>query len=95
MEIPVYIATGTSFAVGLLPFYALPVSYILGPTWGIEAIKRAAVGAAYPYGHLLPTGYWTDIALMLIITLAYFLLSFVLFKRVEVIAKKNGTIDEY
>ncbi len=95
MEIPVYIATGTSFAVGLLPFYALPVSYILGPTWGIEAIKRAAVGAAYPYGHLLPTGYWTDIALMLIITLAYFLLSFILFKRVEVIAKKNGTIDEY
>jgi ABC-type polysaccharide/polyol phosphate export permease len=95
MEIPVYIATGTSFAVALLPFFALPISYILGPTWGIEAIKRAAVGAAYPYGHLLPTGYWTDIVFMLIATLAYFLLSFVLFKRVEVIAKKNGTIDEY
>lgn len=57
MEIPVYIATGTSFAVALLPVFALPFSYIIGPTWGIEAIKRAAVGVAYPYGHLLPTGY--------------------------------------
>ena len=95
MEIPVYIATGTSFAVALLPYFALPISYILGPTWGIEAIKRAAVGAAYPYGHLLPTGYWTDIAFMVIATLAYFLLSFVLFEKVEAIAKRNGTIDEY
>lgn len=95
MEIPVYIATGTSFAVALLPYFALPISYILGPTWGIEAIKRAAVGAAYPYGHLLPTGYWMDIAFMVIATLAYFLLSFVLFEKVEAIAKRNGTIDEY
>ena len=95
MEIPVYIATGTSFAVALLPFFALPISYILGPTWGIEAIKRAAVGAAYPYGHLLPTGYWLDIAFMVIATLCYFGLSFFLFERVEAIAKRNGTIDEY
>jgi ABC-2 type transport system permease protein len=95
MEIPIYIATGTSFAVALLPFFILPVSYVLGPTWGIEAIKRAAVGATYPYGHLLPTSYWTDVSLMLVITLAYFALSFVLFKKVEGIAKRNGTIDEY
>ena len=95
MEIPVYIATGTSFAVALLPFYALPISFIIGPTWGIEAIKRAAVGTAYAYGPLLPTGYWTDIAFMLVATLAYFALSFILFQRVETIAKKNGTIEEY
>ncbi|MCL5067863.1 MAG: ABC transporter permease [Thaumarchaeota archaeon] len=95
MEIPVYIATGTSFAVALLPLFVLPVSYVLGPTWGIEAIKRAAVGSAYPYGRLLPTGYWTDIAFMLIATLGYFVLSFALFGRVEVIAKRNGTIEEY
>lgn len=95
MEIPVYIATGTSFAVSLLPFFALPISYIIGPTWGIEAIKRAAVGTYYPYGHLLPTGYWTDISLMLFATVVYFALSFVLFKRVESIAKAGGTIGEY
>lgn len=95
MEIPVYIATGTSFAVALLPYFALPISFIIGPTWGIEAIKRAAVGSAYPYGHLLPTGYWTDIVFMMIATFGYFALSFILFGRVERIAKKNGTIEEY
>lgn len=93
MEIPVYIATGTSFAVALLPFFALPISFAIGPTWGIEAIKRSAVGNVYP--HLLPTGYWLDLAFMAIATLSYFVLSFALFKRVETIAKKNGTIDEY
>lgn len=95
MEIPVYIATGTSFAVSLLPFFALPISFIIGPTWGIEAIKRAAVGITYPYGQLLPTGYWVDISIMLVATLAYFVLSFLLFKKVEGIAKRTGTIDEY
>ncbi len=95
MEIPVYIATGTSFAVALLPFYALPISFILGPTWGIEAIKQAAVGQGYAFGHLLPTGYWTDIAFMMIATFAYLGLSLILFRKVEIIAKKNGTIEEY
>jgi ABC-2 type transport system permease protein len=95
MEIPVYIATGTSFAVALLPYFALPISFIIGPTWGIEAIKRAAVGSAYAYGPLLPTGYWVDIAFMLLATFAYLGLSFILFKKVEKIAKKNGTIEEY
>lgn len=95
MEIPVYIATGTSFAVSLLPFFALPISFIIGPTWGIEAIKRSAVGVTYPYGHLLPTGYWADIGIMLVATLAYFGLSLLLFKKVEGIAKRTGTINEY
>ena len=95
MEIPVYIATGTSFAVALLPFFALPISFIIGPTWGIEAIKRAAVGAAYAYGPLLPTTYWQDLTFMIVATLGYFAASFFLFKRVEIIAKRNGTIDEY
>lgn len=93
MEIPVYIATGTSFAVGILPFVVLPFSFILAPTWGIEAIKRAAVGTAYP--NLLPTGYWTDILLMLVGTACYFALSFGLFVKVEDLAKQNGTLDEY
>ncbi len=93
MEIPVYIATGTQFAVGILPIAVLPASFILGPTWGIEAIKRAAVGIAYP--NLLPTGYWTDLLIMIAATAGYFALSFVLFQKVEEVAKRNGTIDEY
>ncbi len=91
MEIPVYMATGTMFPVSLLPIVALPFSFILAPTWGIEAIRLASL----PGYAGLSTGYWTDLAILAVETLAYLGLAFVLFKRVEAYAKKMGTLDEY
>jgi ABC-2 type transport system permease protein len=91
MEIPIYIATGTMFPVGLLPFIAQPISFIIGPTWGIEAIRRSAIS-----GYMgIPTGYWADMLIMGIETAIYFALCFVLFNRVEALAKRNGTLEEY
>jgi len=91
MEIPVYIATGTMFPVSILPVVALPFAYLLAPTWGIEAIRLSAL----PGYTGLSTGYWTDLGLLAIETLAYLGLAFVLFKRVEAYAKRNGTLEEY
>ena len=91
MEIPVYIATGTMFPVSILPMVALPFSFLLAPTWGIEAIRLSAL----PGYTGLATSYWTDLALLAVETLAYLAMAFVLFKRVESYAKRNGTLDEY
>ena len=91
MEIPVYIATGTMFPVSILPMVALPFSFLLAPTWGIEAIRLSAL----PGYTGLTTSYWTDLALLAVETLAYLAMAFVLFKRVESYAKRNGTLDEY
>ena len=91
LEIPVYIATGTMFPVAFLPIIAQPISFILGPTWGIEAIRRSALSGYVGLG----TGYWFDLAVMAVATMAYFAISFYLFVRVERLAKKNGTLDEY
>ena len=91
MEIPVYIATGTMFPVSLLPFAALPFSYLLAPTWGIEAIRNATVSGYTGLG----VGYWPDLLIMAAETAAYLALAFVLFKRVEAYAKRNGNLDEY
>jgi len=91
MEIPVYIATGTMFPVSILPIVALPFAFLLAPTWGIEAIRLSAI----PGYTGLATNYWTDLALLAVETLAYLGLAFVLFKRVESYAKRNGTLDEY
>jgi ABC-2 type transport system permease protein len=91
MEIPVYIATGTMFPVSLLPIVALPFAFILAPTWGIEAIRLSAL----PGYTGLPTGYWTDMAILAVETFAYLGLAFLLFKRVEAYAKRNGTLEEY
>lgn len=91
MEIPVYIATGTMFPVILLPVIYLPFAFMLAPTWGIEAIRLAALP-----GYVgLPTGYWEDIGIMLLETVAYLGLAFFLFKRVEAYAKRIGTLEEY
>lgn len=91
MEIPVYIATGTMFPVILLPVVYLPFAFMLAPTWGIEAIRMAALP-----GYVgLPTPYWADMAIMVAETIAYLGLAFVLFKRVEAYAKRNGTLEEY
>ena len=91
MEIPVYIATGTMFPVIILPFVALPFSFALAPTWGIEAIRLAAL---QNYAGL-STGYWTDLLILAAETAAYLGLAFVLFARVEAYAKKGGTLEEY
>jgi ABC-2 type transport system permease protein len=91
MEIPVYIATGTMFPVILLPFAALPFAYILAPTWGIEAIRNAAISGYAGLG----VGYWGDLMIMAGETIVYLALAFVLFRRVEAYAKRNGTIEEY
>lgn len=91
MEIPVYIATGTMFPVILLPIVYLPFAFMLAPTWGIDAIRLAALP-----GYIgLPTTYWEDIAIMAVETLVYVGLAFFLFKRVEAYAKRIGTLEEY
>lgn len=90
LEIPVYIATGTMFPVALLPLIVQPIAFVLGPTWGIEAIRKAALPGYVGIG----TSYWFDILVMLIATAVYFAASFYLFVRVERLAKKNGTLEE-
>ncbi|HXW94184.1 MAG TPA: ABC transporter permease [Nitrososphaerales archaeon] len=91
MEIPVYIATGTMFPVSILPIVALPFAFLLAPTLGIEAIRLSAL----PGYTGLATNYWTDLAILAAETLAYLGLAFMLFKRVEAYAKRNGTLEEY
>ena len=91
MEIPVYIATGTMFPVSLLPFLAIPFSFLLAPTWGIEAIRISALSN---YAGLA-SGYWQDLGVMALETFVYLAFAFILFRKVEAYAKRNGTIEEY
>ncbi|MDG6990714.1 MAG: ABC transporter permease [Nitrososphaerota archaeon] len=91
MEIPVYIATGTMFPIILLPVVYLPFAFMLAPTWGIEAIRLAALP-----GYVgLPTTYTEDMVIMILETFAYLGLAFFLFKKVEAYAKRIGTIEDY
>jgi ABC-2 type transport system permease protein len=87
LEFPIYIISGSMFPVVLLgPFE--PISYILGPKWGIDAIREAAITAD------VSTLYWRNIGIMLLITAIYLTIATVLFKLVEKKARRNGTLVE-
>jgi ABC-2 type transport system permease protein len=98
LEIPLYIISGSMFPIALLPFWVHPAAYVLGPTWGIDAI-RLATSQNYASQTL-----WKgvdsngaialDIIVMLAITLAYITIATLLFKMVERRARTFGTLVE-
>ena len=52
LEYPVWLATGLLVPLTLLPAWVGPISWVLAPTWGMEAIRDAALGgsSAWPEG---------------------------------------------
>src|SRR4030095_5755130 len=49
LEYPVWLATGLLVSLSLLPVWVGPISWVLAPTWGINALRDAAIaGNAWP-----------------------------------------------
>jgi ABC-2 type transport system permease protein len=44
LEYPVWLVTGLLIGLSLLPGWTRPISWVLAPTWGIRAIREAALG---------------------------------------------------
>jgi len=86
LEFPIYVVSGSMFPIALLPFWVHPASYILGPTWGIDAIRIAAGQES------VPLTFWLNIGVMLLITLGYVALAAFLFKMVETKSRRDGTL---
>jgi len=89
LEMPIYVASGSMFPIALLPFWSHPLSWALGPTWGIDALRAAAGYSA------LGSAYWFDISILLISTLAYLAIGFWLFILVEAKARRDATLEEF
>src|SRR5437868_11905510 len=59
LEYPVWIATGLLFPLALLPGWVTPLSWLLAPRWGIDAIRHAALGSGpvwFPIAMCAATG---------------------------------------
>jgi len=48
LEYPIWLVAGLLVPVATLPFWVHPISWLLAPTWGMEAIRGAATGAEPP-----------------------------------------------
>jgi hypothetical protein len=79
------------FPIALLPFWTNPLSLSLGPTWGIDAIRYGALEGYEGFG----IGYWADIGIMFMISVAYLAAAFYLFGVVERRAREDANFARH
>jgi ABC-2 type transport system permease protein len=82
LEYPVWLVSGFLVPLSLFPGWVRPISWALAPTWGINAIRDAALGASA----------WLDIALALALGAGYVLLGIVLVNRALYAAREKATL---
>ena len=83
LEYPVWLVCGFLVPVSLLPGWVQPISWVLGPTWGMRAIREAAYGGA-PLGSLVAC---------LALAAAYLVIGVVMLRFVLDSARKRATLS--
>ncbi len=84
LEYPVWVATGLLFPIALLPGWVRPLSWLLAPSWGIAAIRHAALGQG---------AVWFPIGMCAAVALAYFVLAAFCLRIFERAARARATLS--
>jgi ABC-2 type transport system permease protein len=84
LEYPVWLATGLVFPIALLPGWVEPISWLLAPRWGIDAIRHAALGGG---------AVWFPIAMCVATGAAYLLLAAAFLRVFERAARSRATLS--
>jgi ABC-2 type transport system permease protein len=82
MQYPVWIACGLLVPLSILPGWLGPLSWLLAPTWGFRAISRAVLGGDA----------WGPIGLCFVLSVAYGLITVVLLRVFEHLARSRVTL---
>jgi ABC-2 type transport system permease protein len=82
LEYPVWLVSGLLVPLSLLPSWATPVAWAIAPTWGVRAVREAALG-----GDPVP-----PIAACFVLAGAYLALSSVLLRYFERLARRDATL---
>jgi ABC-2 type transport system permease protein len=82
-EYPVWLIGGFLVPLALLPSWVGPIAWVLAPTWGMNAIREAALG-----GTPLP-----DLALCLVLGALYIALGILVLDRVLGAARKRAALS--
>jgi ABC-2 type transport system permease protein len=56
LEYPVWLVTGLLTGLALLPGWTRPISWVLAPTWGVKALREAALGGDPAFAIAMSTG---------------------------------------
>jgi ABC-2 type transport system permease protein len=84
LEYPIWLATGLLVPLSLLPAWVGPISWVLAPTWGMEAIRDAALGSGSA---------WPEIGMCVVLGVVYFLLGAVCLQNFERLARQRATLS--
>jgi ABC-2 type transport system permease protein len=82
LEFPVWLICGFLVPLSLLPSWVAPIAYLLPPTWGVAAVRDAAIGGDP----------WPDIGLCLVTGAAYAGLGVLLARRLVDSARERATL---
>jgi ABC-2 type transport system permease protein len=83
LEMPVWLICGFIVPLSLLPDWLRPVAWVLPPTWGVAAVKDAALGGSA----------WPDIVLCLALGGVYAAAGALLAHRLIDSARTNATLS--
>jgi len=82
LEYPVWLIAGFLVPLTLLPGWVRPISWLLAPTWGVDAIRDAASGG----------GAWPEIALALALGTVYLAIGIAVLETVLASARRAGSL---
>jgi ABC-2 type transport system permease protein len=83
LEYPIWLITGLLVPVALLPGWVEPISWVLAPTWGVQAIRNAALG-----GETLE-----PIAMCILLSVVYLAVGALTLRNFERLARRNATLS--
>jgi len=83
LEFPVWLATGVIVPLSLLPGWTSVIGWLLAPTWGFRAVRRAVFGGDV----------WPAIGMSLALSVAYFFVAAVLMDIFERRARERATLS--
>ena len=81
-EFPVWTICGFLIPLALLPGWVEPIAWVLAPTWGMNALRNAALG----------TSAWPDIAMCTLLSIVYAVLGGLLLKAFLRLARERATL---
>jgi ABC-type polysaccharide/polyol phosphate export permease len=84
LDWPILLISGLLVPLSLLPGWSHPVSWSLAPTWGMRAIRDAALGGGHPVRALTMT---------LVLSAVYLAIGSVLLRNFERLARRNATLS--
>ncbi len=85
---PIFVLSGLTFPITVLPLWTRPLSASLAPTWGNLALNQAA-------GKVVVAAMWPNYLWLIGLSVAYLVVARVLFRRVEYLVRQAGSVEEW